>query len=55
MINREDIKEKIGNEADQDPFLEKAVLIFLILLILAVIFIPSEWLMKWSMWWNNIK
>ncbi len=41
-------------EIEDDPFLEKLTIIFLIIFILAVMFIPSEWLLKWSMWWNNI-
>ena len=38
-----------------DEQLTKYIIIFMIILILLVIFIPSEWLMKWSLWWNNIQ
>lgn len=40
---------------EEDPVLDKMVLIFLVLFLLAVIFIPQEWFLKWSMWWNGIK
>ncbi|MBN1354740.1 hypothetical protein JXA40_00560 [bacterium] len=54
---KEDTKSRVSQEQgkEQDPLLEKSILIFLLILILAVLFIPSEWLLKWSMWWNNIK
>jgi hypothetical protein len=49
------IQVEQNSETIEDPGLEKLVMIFLIILLLAVIFIPSEWLLKWSMWWNNIQ
>ncbi len=38
-----------------DPVANKIIVIFLIILLLALIFIPSEWFLKASMWWNGIK
>jgi len=47
--------EKNDNILSQDdPWMDKFIIIFLVLMILAVLFVPNEWFMKWSMWWNNI-
>lgn len=46
---------KDGFTVEDDPVLDKMVLVFLALFLLAVIFIPQEWFLKWSMWWNGIK
>ncbi|MBN2053746.1 hypothetical protein JW905_02410 [bacterium] len=39
----------------EDPLLDKMVLVFLVIFLLAVIFIPQDWFLNWSMWWNGIK
>jgi hypothetical protein len=39
----------------EDPFLDKLVIIFLLVFLLAVIFIPREWFLSWSMWLNGVQ
>ena len=39
----------------EDKWMETALMIFLIIFIIALVFIPSEVFMKWSLWWNNIQ
>ncbi len=36
----------------EDHALNRAVIFFLVLFLLAVLFIPSDWLIRWSMWLN---
>ena len=53
----EDLENKQTDEHindEQDPFLDKFIIIFLVILLLAIIFIPSEWFLKLSMWINGI-
>jgi hypothetical protein len=45
--------QELDNE--ENKRVERAILIFLVILLATVIFVPSELLLKWSMWWNNIK
>ncbi len=60
MNSAPETEENVKKSADKpeygedDPFLDKIVLIFLIIFFLAVILIPSEWFLKASMWWNGI-
>ena len=41
-------------EIEEDPIMERIVLIFLILFFIALLVIPSDWFLKLSMWWNGI-
>ena len=42
-------------ETEEDPVMEKIVLIFLIIFLICLLVIPSDWFLKLSMWWNGIK
>ena len=50
------MKDKITPERDSsgNAWEERALLIFLLVLLVIVLLTPSEWFLKWSMWWNNI-
>ncbi len=37
-----------------DSGLEKLMVIFLCVLLFILLIVPSDWLMAWSLWWNNI-
>lgn len=50
-IKKEIIQEEKAEEIiEEDPFLEKLTIAFLIVFLLLVIFIPGEWFNSISMW-----
>ena len=54
----EQIEDKTGEESPEyieDPILERLVLIFLVVFLIALIVIPADWFLKLSMWWNGIQ
>jgi hypothetical protein len=38
----------------EDPVMDKMVLVFLLVFLLAVLLIPHDWFLAASMWWNGI-
>jgi hypothetical protein len=42
------------SDANESAKFEKLLIAFFILFLIAVFLIPSEVLLKWSMWWNHI-
>ena len=42
-------------EVEEDPIMERIVLIFLIVFFIALLIIPADWFLKLSLWWNGIK
>ena len=39
---------------EDDPLVDKMVIIFLVAFLLFVIFVPTHWILNVSMWWNGI-
>jgi hypothetical protein len=58
-VNCMEVKDNFNKtqnaQSEDDPWMDRSIMIFLIIFIIAIMLIPSEWLLKWSMWWNNIK
>lgn len=47
-------KHHDSQSSADEAHLDRWLFGFLILLLLAIVFTPSEWLTEWSMWWNNV-
>jgi hypothetical protein len=42
-------------EVQEDPIMERIVLIFLIVFFITLLIVPADWFLKISLWWNGIK
>jgi len=52
-VKKESILFDEEDAIEDDPFLEKVTLIFLLIFLICVIFIPGEWFNSLSMWVRN--